>query len=233
MKKIFLLFIVLPLLTIGQKLETKFVLDSLGNKSDYYTLRAKNPDKTFEFRIAKDTGMVHQMSLPKFETFEADYKFLKNEIEKITSQKYSDSTVFLIDFNFFNDNGRSNMSNNFDKDLYNDRKFYFNSLKKQVEKNHKNLVFIVLFQHGIKLYNNVKIKPEKEYFFNDNTNFFKKNLFLNSALCGSKCLIDCKGNILLKNGEFTIVEMANHLKPEIWNKIFSTTNVNEKTEDKE
>ena len=42
----------IPFLAIAQKLETKFVLDSLGNKSDYYTLRAKNPDKTFKFRIA-------------------------------------------------------------------------------------------------------------------------------------------------------------------------------------
>lgn len=233
MKKIFLLLIAIPFLTIGQKAETKFVLDSLGNKSDHYTLRVKNPGKTFEFRIAKDTGMVHQMTLPKFETFEADYKLLKNEIEKITSQKYTDSTLFLIDFNYFNDNGSSYMSNNFDKELYNDRKFYFNSLKKQVEKKHKNLVFIMLFQNGIKLYNNINIKPEKEYFFNDKTNFFKKNLFLKSALCGSMCLIDSKGNILLKNGEYTINEMADHLKPEIWNKIFSTTNVNEKTEDKQ
>lgn len=233
MKKIFLLLIAIPFLTIGQKAETKFVLDSLGNKSNHQTLWAKYPDNAFEFRIAKDTGFVHQMSLSKYETFSSDFKIIKNEIEKITSQKYSDSTIFLIDFIYLNDNCSSVYSNDFNKNLYDNRKSYMNSRKKEIEKKYKNLVFIVMFQNGIKIYKNEKIKLEKEYFFNDNSGYFKKNLFLNSALCGSMCLINNDGKILLRNGEYLVVMMADHLKPEIWNKIFSTTNVNEKTEDKQ
>lgn len=233
MKNIFILLIAIPFLVVSQNAQTKFILDSIGNKSDHHTLWNKYPDKAFEVRIAKDTGFVHQMSLTKYETFFSDIKIIKNEIEKITSQKYSDSTIFLIDFIYFNDNCSSNYSNDFNKILYNERKSYLNPRKNEIETKYKNLVFIVLFQNAIKIYNNEKIKPEKEYFFSDSNDYFKKNIFKKSALCGSMCLINSDGKILLRNGEYVIQMMADHLKPEIWNKIFSTINVNEKIEVKE
>ncbi len=233
MKKIFLLFIAIPFLTIAQKAETKFVLDYLGNKSDHQTLWLKYPEKAFEFRIVKDSGMIHQMSLPKYEVFQSDYKIIKKEIEKITLKTYSDTTNFLIYFNYFNDNCGTLSSNTIDKNIYNSRKSYLKFKKKKLERDYKNLVIIMLFQNGISIYKNEKINPEKEYFFNDKNNFFRKNIFKKSAVCGSSAIINSDGKILTGNGEDANLQMINYLKPEIWNKIFSTTNVNEKTEDKE
>jgi hypothetical protein len=232
MKKIFFLFIIIPILTIGQNAETKFVLDSLGKKSDYQNLWKKNPDKAFEVRIAKDTGTVHQMSLPKYQLLQCDYKIIKNEIEKITSQTYSDSTIFLIKFQFLNDNCSSLFSNNFNKELYETRKSYLNPVKRKIEKERKKLVFIMLFEKQIYLYKNYSIESKKEYFYND-SGFFKENIFLRRALCGSMCLINFDGRTLLQNGEYSTEAMANHLEPNVWNTLFSTTNVNEKIEVKE
>ena len=79
----------------------------------------------------------------------------------------------------------------------------------------------------------LQIVKNQKYFINDENSFFKINFFKKSILCGSFLIIKPNGQTLIRNGEYRIDSMANHLIPDIWNKIFSTINVNEKIEVKE
>ena len=99
----------------------------------------------------------------------------------------------------------------------NSRKNFNNPIKRKLERN-SNVIFLCLFENKIILKNRPKSKSE--YFFSDQNNFFKSNLFLHPTLCGSFGLIKPNGETLVRNGEYRPDSMYEHLKPEIWDLIF-------------
>ena len=221
-KSIFLICLFICQITLSQNIKTDYLLDPFGNKYEIdllgaYSLHSKYPDYSIGFRIVKDSGMIHQKNVPTFLKYEVNYKKLKDSIEHITSKKYSDSTIFIIDFQYINDNCSDSFSNNMTKGLISERKYFYKPIKKKIEKNN-NIIFLVLFENGIKLKN--KPDSKKEYFYSDINSTFRNNLFLYSTLCGSSAIIKPDGSTLVHNGEYRPDHMANHLKPEIWNSIF-------------
>ena len=161
--------------------------------------------------------MVHQINAPKYSTYKVDYTLIKTEIEKITNRTYTDSTIFLINFNYLDDNCSDWFSNNLSSEKINDRKTFIEPLKKSIEYK-SNIIYLAFFENGIVLKN--KPESKREYFFSDQNNFFRKNLFINATVCGSFGLIKPDGQTLIRNGEYTPTEMFQHLKPEIWELIF-------------
>ncbi|MQP24941.1 hypothetical protein GFJ94_07680 [Flavobacterium sp. LMO8] len=220
MKKITLLFF---LFTIGISAQTgkiKYYLDPEGreiSKEEKIFLIDKYPDNSLSFRKTKDSGYVYQFNAPKYSTYKVDYKIIKTEIEKITNKTYSDSTIFLIRFNYLDDTCSDWHSNEMNIEKINSIKNFDDSLKRKIERK-SNVIYLCLFENRIILKNRPKSK--NEYFFSDKNNFFRNNLFLHPTVCGSFGLIKPNGQTLIRNGEYRPDSMHEHLKPEIWNLIF-------------
>lgn len=221
MKIAALIICFLSLNSFSQKKGADYWLDHNGNvveKEFRLALSTSYPDNSVGFRKTIDSGMVYQYNVPKYSTYKVNYTIIKQEIEKITNKTYSDSTIFLIYFNYFNDNCSSWFSNNMTRSLIMERKVFSNSIKKELEKKHKNVVFIIFFDGSIKLKNNIKSK--NEYYFSDINYFFRLNLFIHPTLCGSFGLIKPNGETLIRNGEYRPDLMADHLNDDVWNTIF-------------
>ncbi len=196
-------------------------LDQNGDfveKNNRMSLYKSFPDNSVGFRKTIDSGMVYQYNSPKYSTYKVDYEIIKKEIEKITNKTFNDSTIFLLNFNYFNDNCSDWFSNNMTKSLIYNRKESLNSIKKQLEKKYINVVFLSFFDVSIKLKNSVNSK--REYFYSDSNSFFRLNLFTHPTVCGSFGLIKPNGETLIRNGEYRPDSMADHLDNEIWNSIF-------------
>lgn len=219
MHRILLLLISLITFQItAQTTKTNYTLDPEGNLvNNSFRLLNEYPDNSVAFRMTVDSGMVHQINAPKYSTYKVDYTLIKTEIEKITNRTYTDSTIFLINFNYLDDNCSDWFSNNLSSEKINDRKTFIEPLKKSIEYK-SNIIYLAFFENGIVLKN--KPESKREYFFSDQNNFFRKNLFINATVCGSFGLIKPDGQTLIRNGEYTPTEMFQHLKPEIWELIF-------------
>ena len=220
MKKVLLLILIFAIIVSAQNSKTKYYLDPNGkeiSKEDKYFLGDKYPDNSLSFRKTADSGVVYQFNAPKYSTYKVDYKVIKTEIEKITNRTYSDSTIFLINFNYLDDPCSDWFSNEMNIEKINSRKNFNNPIKRKLERN-SNVIFLCLFENKIILKNRPKSKSE--YFFSDQNNFFKSNLFLHPTVCGSFGLIKPNGETLVRNGEYRPDSMYEHLKPEIWDLIF-------------
>lgn len=177
----------------------------------------KYPDNAMAFRKTIDSGMVYQFNSPKYSTYKVDYFIIKNEIEKITNKTYSDATIFILNFNYLDDNCATCFSNNMTPDLINVMKNYFKQHKNTIE-NNKNIKIISFYENGISLHNDPE--SEEEYFYNDSHSFLRLNLFKNPTLCGSYGIIKPNGQTLIRNGEYDLISVNKHLKPRIWNRFF-------------
>lgn len=226
MKKFLYLFIFFMGLINAQNKE--YVLDPAGKKSNFQYLFKKYPDNSMEFRITKDSGKVFQITAPAYEVINSNYDTVRKILPEYPSKIKNDSLTYIIQYFYKNDHTFLDENNKFtDKiDTYIN---FIKTLKRSVEKENPNVKIYHIFEEGIDISN---VKNQK-YFINDENSFFKTNFFKKSILCGSFLIIKPNGQTLIRNGEYRIDSMANHLIPDIWNKIFSTINVNEKIEVKE
>lgn len=226
MKKYLYLFLLFIGLINAQNKE--YVLDPAGKKSNFQYLFKKYPDNSMEYRITKDSGKVFQITAPLYERKNTNYDTLKKILPEYPSKIKNDSLTYIIQFFYKNDHTFLDENNKFtDK---NDT--YINFIKKtkhSIENENPNVKIYYVFEEGI----DISIVKNQKYFINDKNSFFKINFFKKSILCGSFLIIKPNRQTLIRNGEFRIDFMANHLIPDIWNKIFSTINVNEKIEVKE
>ena len=226
MKKDLYLFLLFMGLINAQNKE--YVLDPAGKKSNFQYLFKKYPDNSMEYRITKDSGKVFQITAPAYEVINSNYDTVRKILPEYPSKIKNDSLTYIIQYFYKNDHTFLDENNKFtDKnDTYIN---FIKTLKRSVEKENPNIKIYHIFEEGIDISN---VKNQK-YFINDENSFFKTNFFKKSILCGSFLIIKPNGQTLIRNGEYRIDSMANHLIPDIWNKIFSTINVNEKIEVKE
>ena len=220
MRRFLFLLIFFTVSLSAQTSKAKYWLDPDGKEiKDKYIVNLSElyPDNSTAFRKTADSGVVYQFNAPKYSTYKVDYKVIKTEIEKITNRTYSDSTFFLINFNYLDDPCSDWFSNEMNIEKINSRKNFNNPIKRKLERN-SNVIFLCLFENKIILKNRPKSKSE--YFFSDQNNFFKSNLFLHPTVCGSFGLIKPNGETLVRNGEYRPDSMYEHLKPEIWELIF-------------
>ncbi len=226
MKKI--LFIILLLSSIAKAQNNEYILDPNGNKSTFQFLFKKYPNNSMEFRITKDSGKVFQITIPKYEAFYSNYDSIKKNLPIDTKKIQKDSLTYIIQFFYKDDTTFLDEKNNF-TDKSGSFISFLKTMKRNVEKKHKNSKAFFVFEKGINISNLIKDKS----FIIDENMILKTHFFTKSILCGSFLIIKPNGQSLIRNGEYRLDEMADHLKPEIWNKIFLTTNVNEKVEVKE
>ena len=226
MKKFLYLFLFFMGLINAQNKE--YVLDPAGKKSNFQYLFKKYPDNSMEYRITKDSGKVFQITAPAYEVINSNYDTVRKILPEYPSKIKNDSLIYIIQYFYKNDHTFLDENNKFtDKnDTYIN---FIKTLKHSVENENPNVKIYHIFEEGIDI-SNVK---NYKYFISDKNSFFKTNFFKKSILCGSFLIIKPNGQTLIRNGEYRIDSMANHLIPDIWNKIFSTINVNEKIEVKE
>ena len=220
MKKFLYLIIFFTVTVFAQDNKENYWLDPEGKeiKDKFMANLAKTyPDNSMAFRKTTDSGTVYRYNSPKYSTYKVDYKIIKAEIEKITNRTYSDSTIFLINFNYLDDTCSDWFSNKLSSEIINKRKTFIEPLKKGIEYK-SNVIYLTFFEKEILLKN--KPESKREYFFSDQNNFFRNNLFLNPTVCGSFGLMKPNGETLIRNGEYRLDYMHEHLKPEIWDAIF-------------
>ena len=197
MKKVLLFLMFFTVSLSAQTSKAKYWLDPEGKevKDKFMANLAKiYPDNAMAFRKTSDSGTVYQYNSPRYSTYKVDYKIIKTEIEKIINKTYSDSTIFLIRFNYLDDTCSDWNSNEMNIEKINSRKNFDDSLKRKIERK-SNVIYLCLFENRIILKNRPKSK--NEYFFSDKNNFFRNNLFLNPTVCGSFGLIKPNGETLI------------------------------------
>lgn len=196
----------------------KYVLDPNGKTSDFQTLFKKYPHNAMEFRIVKDSGTVFQMTAPKYSTYNVDYTIIKNKISRITNKVYNDSTIFVFQYYYIND--ATLLTENNEINEHSNYRSFFIEVKRNIKKKYPNVIAFLLFENGIKFSNYNEVPSKREVFFSDKEGFFKNNLFKKSILCGSQCIVKPNGETVVRNGEYRLDNMVEHLKPINWNLLF-------------
>ncbi|ESU24602.1 hypothetical protein FSS13T_19770 [Flavobacterium saliperosum S13] len=184
------------------------------------TLAEKYPNNAMAFRITADSGRVYQYNAPRYSAYKINFADFRKKIEDLTGKTFSESTTFIIYYNYKDDVCSDWYSNNINSELIKRKKEYHDPFKVYIEKTYPNTVFLVLYEKGITLSDSLQY--ENEYFFSDKNNNIRENIFRNPTVCGSFSITKYDGTTLIYNGETTADSIAGHLKPEIWNSIFKT-----------
>lgn len=164
---------------------------------------------------------IVKLSRPLYERYLISYDPFLNNLERITGQDFKDSTTFLISFHHLNDLCTSRWSNTWSQSVIEGRKSRLQPHLAEIIRNYPNVKYFQFFEIGYLL--EKKKAPENEYFFTDTGNFLKKSIFKNPTLCGSLALVKSNGQVLVRNGEYSILSMAQHLDEETWKLIFPVT----------
>lgn len=213
MKKIIFIFLLFTSFVKAQKKE--YILDVDGKMSNLETLYKKYPNNALEYRISKDSGKIFEVSVPKYEIYNANYNIVQKNIPIDKKIIKRDSLIYLIQYFYKDDNTLMNESNKF-LDKNETYLKFLNTMKKNVEKKNSNIKVIFIFEKGI----DISLVGKRKSFIVDDTMFFKTHFFKKSIVCGSFLIIKPNGQSLVRNGEYRLDKMAEHLKPEIWNDIF-------------
>ncbi|WP_405575994.1 hypothetical protein [Winogradskyella sp. Asnod2-B02-A] len=191
--------------------------DTIGQSQFLEKWRNKDLGLSRWDSIGKDKKRYATLRSNLYTAGNIDYTTIKTEIEKITPLKFNDSSIIILQYYYKDDLCSSKSDNLWTKKEINSRKNFINPLIKDYRKH--NIIFISLFENGIKL--NTNSKNEEEYFFLDVNNFAKENIFTSQTLCGSFAAIKPNGQILIRNGEYRVDLFEQHLKPENWSLFFN------------
>ncbi len=222
-KKTLLFGLILVFSFLFSESQEQIYIDELGDtiSGSYFQNKLRNKELLLSCWDSLGKSKKRYSVLRKNLYMKGFYEFniIKKEVEKILSYKIQDSTDIIIEYYYKDDMCSASRSNNWTRNKVNQRKRFLNPIKKSL--NSKDIIFICLFEKGIKLKNNPK--SEKEYFFVDENDYFKKNIFISSTLCGSLAAIKPNGEVFIRNGEFRADSFSQYLKPKNWAQLFPTT----------
>ena len=220
--KILKFFLFALIIVSCSTLSTKrYYLDENGNQvsEDSFLKKWRTPKLDFaRWDAVNDTARIARLSHPVFEQYALSYPPFHKNLEKMTGKEFNDSTIFLLQYRYFDDLCTSKQTNNWKRNAVRERKHFLDSITEETLTKNDQLVFLHFFEEGIELANHPG-SPE-EYFYMDTKNFLKKSIFTNPTLCGSFALVKPNGQVLVRNGEFRSDWMAEYLKEEYWALIF-------------
>jgi len=166
--------------------------------------------------IGEDKIRYAKLGVNRYLNGKSNYEKIKTELEKITKSKIPNNQILSVDYNFKDDLYDSVAKNKW-------HRFKINSVKRNLKpyiktlKEH-NAFFFKLFESGMII--KTKKNSKKEFFFIDENNFFKENIFINRSMYGSSAAIKPNGEILIYNGEGSVTILVKNLKKEKWDKFF-------------
>lgn len=214
---IIFLFYFIPFNSFSQKTNYFDSNKNLITKESFLKkVRSKEQPKS-SWKYKSDNAINYILNSNRYSNRIINYSGIKTHLTKTTSRPTNDSTIILIEYRYKNDLcSKSSKDNKWDKIEIGQRKYFLKPFKKEFDK--KNILFLVLFEEGIKLKN--RQNARKEYFYKDKNNFFRKLIFKNPSTCGSYAVMKPNGQILIRNGEYRVDMMIEHLKDENWSMFF-------------
>src|SRR5690606_38527241 len=217
MKKIIFLIFAFTIFSCGTN---RMYLDETGKEisyKEYLNFFKDSPltATTWNYN-APDSGRVSQIVTPQYSRYKVKYPLFKEEIEKITNRKF-EIKIFLISYDYLDDLC-SHEGNKLDKNTIARIKDNWSASRTFIENKNEDIIILNFFEEGYIISNSPN--SPKEYFFIDNGNFLRENIFKTRAWCGSFALIKPNGETLVRNGEYSIIHMEQHLNPENWMQFF-------------
>lgn len=107
MNKIFILFVVCITGILSSCSSPTYYFDENRNEIDkktfYSEWRNKNKTYTRWSYKSKDSGTVNLLKRDLHKLYTVNHDYLKKYLESITNKKYTDTTIFLIEFNYKED----------------------------------------------------------------------------------------------------------------------------------
>lgn len=178
--------------------------------SEEFHEKWKSPKYARWNHINKSGQEISQLVSPEYKSLKINYPTFSSSIEQNTNQTFNDQTVFVIGYYFFED--LCNDSHQWTKNRVKKQKKFIASWKRTIESEYPNTVFLVFFDEKIKFANNPFNK--QGYFFKDQNNWLREALFTARALCGAFAIIKPDGNAMVKNGEYSVIEIQKWLNSE-------------------
>lgn len=210
MKFLFYLYLILLIPNLSNSQETIYldIDQTIIDKSSFHNkwLNRDNMLSRWD-SIGKNKKRYATLRKSMYEIGISDYKIIKEQLLKITSKKIDSHAVILLNFKFKDDLCDKYTDNLWTRGEINKRKHW---LKPRLKKfDNENILYFWLFENGIKL--KTKSNKKDEFFFLDKNNFFREKIFVSKTLCSSAALITKQGEILVMNGEGSIMDLYNHL----------------------
>ena len=199
----------------------KYYLDTDGNqveekeRNDIINKR-KGIYSSWDY-ITKDSGRVSRLT-NRYQTGILKREKIQNYLESLSQEKYTDSTIFFIAFNYTNDLCSTLPYKRLSKGTILKRKSFISPKKRFIEKSYKNVVYLEFFESGFTLDN--KPSSKNEYFHLDAGDILKKLIFIQPNNCGSKAIIKPNGQTLVHNGESDATVIVQLLEDRNWNLFF-------------
>ena len=165
-----------------------------------------------------DTAIIESLH-PEFEQYTVSYPGFLQKLHSITGKKFGDSSVVIISYEYKNDLCSKRNNNLWTKRRIEENKDYTDDIKANIALMNEKLIYLVVFEKGIRLENDPT--AANEYYFSDEENFLRKNIFRNPTTCGSIALIRPPGEILVSHGEGrTDIVAARILPDQAWYRLF-------------
>ncbi len=195
MKYSFIIFFVLfPVFILAQ------------NKNEFYVYNVdgvlKPKDSLFKFNhkthhvwgIIKNDSVIYKHHKTQPITYKINYEEVISKFKNSDLVKHPNAPL-LIDYNFKNDNCHNLKLN---KEYVISQK---NIALKEFSSRYKNVNYIQIYERGI------NIKYLKDCVYIDNDDFFRKNIFIQPALCGAVIVIYPNNTYKISYGEGAIFEV--------------------------
>src|SRR5690606_5289039 len=202
------------------QLNVKNHLDENGNlvKHKDFQKRWRNKENNlFRWDYINERGKREaKLFSPLYTGYQVNYPFFVQQLEKLTNKNFPKNLTIILSYTYLNDLCSNESSNNWNRQKILSWKEFTNQQKNIIEET-QDRIFLEFFEAGIAL-ENAENKLD-EYFFIDKGNFLRNNLFQQPSLCGSYAIIKPDGEVLVRNGEYDLLYMVQHLNPVNW-KIF-------------
>jgi hypothetical protein len=193
--------------------EITFYLNENGenlSQAEFENILKENPSTYNRWdQIENDSIRIARL-IPKKENFTVSYPKIYKELKEITQSTFPGNPLIIIHYNFVDDLCSPAAGYNYWDTLRIRRnKRFSDNLIRRLEKEYPNPIALHFFEPGIEM------EPSqilKQYFYIDNSGFFRKNLFKIPSNCGSVAIIKPGGSVIIFNGETPIPEIADSLQ---------------------
>ena len=207
------------------------IIISCGKKSLYFDEHGKQLTKT-EFQEQyrdslnglayweKENDTARIISLhPEFKQYEVSYSSFLQKLQQMTGKEFDNNSVVIISYEYRDDLCAKRGNHFWSKRRIAEEKDFTDDIKTNIGLMNKELIYLVIFEQGIKLLN--EPGSEDEYFFSDKGNFLRNSIFKNPTTCGSVALLRPPGEILVTHSEGRTDIVAQKFLPDnAWHQLF-------------
>src|SRR5690606_24717915 len=192
--------------------EVTFFLNEKGENIGQVEFEKILKENAFEYNrwdnVENDSIRIARL-IPKKQTLNVSYPEIYKTLKEITNSTFPGNPIIIIHYNYLNDLCSPAAGYNYWDTLRIRRnKRFSDNLNRRIEQDYPNVIALHFFEPGI------EIEPSqilKQFFYIDQTGFFKNTIFKIPSSCGSIAIIKPGGNVIVFNGETPIPEISDSL----------------------